>query len=826
MRHLFLMCAMLFGAWSTAQTAANEPDISDAKIGIVSGKVIDQNAKNPIPYASVVIKSASDKSVLTGGITNEDGSFEIKKIEDGTHIFEIQFIGYTTYTKTITINRGNRRINMGTISLEENVTELEGVDVVAERSTIEQKIDRKVINIGKDLTTQGATAAEIMNNIPSVNVDQQTGALSLRGNSNVRVMVDGKLSNVPVAQLLRQIPSTSIKKIELITNPSAKYNPEGMSGLINIVLHKNANIGFNGNANIGLGYEIEAKFNGSLDLNYRQGKFNFYGSYGNNTSKNVNIGQIERLDDPASSLNEQQFQYFYFLNNNKSNLYKFGLDFYLNEKNTISMFTNQNTFDGLGNADTDVVNSQDPGLNSTQLATFDDYNRTEQYNFVYKRDFAKEGHNLILEADYSNFDNTQDADFRTRGFSLVPDYMDFVGTQRDQSIVNLDYVNPLSEKSKLELGLESRIFETEVDYASTGFSFDGNGNLIPTPSTNFIYGMDIYSAYATFGQNFGKWSYQVGARVEDVSVIADTNGERTFTDDYFQVYPSAFVRFAPSEKNQYQVSYSRRVDRPGLQQVNPVREWSTPQLSSFGNQSLLPQFTNSFEVNYTHRMEKLGSISFGGFFRQINDEINRAVFVDRTDLTKQILTYENFADTEAYGVEINTNLNLTKWWSVNLSSEFFSQTQRGLTERLDPSIVNPTPDDITTDAIQVENNILNLRMNNSFKATKKLSFNVFGLYRGRSATLQIEQRPLYFVNLGARHTFAQGKGSVSLNFNDIFNTAQWGFDTDRPYPQEGHFNWESRTIFVGMSYQFGSGKNRALRRKQRDSNTKSGGGIL
>ena len=826
MRSLIMICALLMGAWSTAQPAPEEPSNLPAKIGTVTGRVIDQNLNQPVPYATVVIKSTEDGSAVTGGITAEDGTFEIEKIEEGNHILEIQFIGYKNFTRPISITRGNRRVDLGTITLEENVTELEGVDVVAERSTIEQKIDRKVINVGKDLTTQGATAAEIMNNIPSVNVDQQSGQLSLRGNSNVRVMVDGKLSNVPVAQLLRQIPSTSIKKIELITNPSAKYNPEGMSGLINIVLHKNANAGFNGNLNMGLGHEIEAKFNASLDLNYRQGKFNFYGSYGNNTSKDVNDGFIAQVDDASIPGDPNQLQNFYFFNNNKSNLYKLGLDFYLNDKNTVSFFTNQNFYDGLGTGNTDVISFENDGRNGNQLATFDDYNHNEQYNFVYKLDFEKEGHNIALEADYSLFNNDQDASFDYSGFFQVPDYMDFVGTERDQSIINLDYVNPLSEKSTLELGLESRLFETNVDYASTGLTYDASGNLVPTPDTNFIYGMDIYSAYATFGQNFEKWSYQVGARFEDVSVTADTNGERTFTDDYFQVYPSAFLRYAPSETNQYQISYSRRVDRPGLQQVNPIREWSTPQLSSFGNQNLLPQFTNSYEFNYTHRMEKLGSISFGTFFRQIQDEINRAVYVDRTDLTKQILTFANFNDTEAYGLELNTNLNFTEWWSMNLSAEFFSQTQRGLTERLDPSIINPTPEDITTEAIEVDNNIMNLRMNNSFKATKKLSFNLFGLYRGGLETLQVKQNPMYFINVGARYAFAEGKGSVSLNYNDIFNTAQWGFETDRPYSQRGQFNWESHTVFIGLSYQFGSGKNRALERKQRDDRTKSGDGIL
>ncbi|TRZ41798.1 outer membrane beta-barrel family protein [Robertkochia solimangrovi] len=822
--NLFL-CVLLFSIYSGAQTSAASHD--PLKIGTVTGKVIDATLKQPVPYATVVIKNKEDGSTVVGAITGEDGSFRLVDIGEGAFMFEVQFIGYENYTKAIEISRQSRNIDLGVIELKENVTELEGVDVVAERSTIEQKIDRKVINVGKDLTTQGATAADIMNNIPSVNVDQQSGALSLRGNSNVRVMVDGKLSNVPVAQLLKQIPSTSIKSIELITNPSAKYNPEGMSGIINIVLHKNANIGFNGNVNIGLGYEVEAKFNSSADLNYRNGKFNFYGSYGNNIGKQVNDGQIERLDLASSpDYNEYQVQKFGFNNNNKSHLYKLGFDFYLNDKNTISLFTNQNSFNGKGTGNTDVDAAEPSGIHGTQSFLMDDENLNEQYNFNYKLDFDKEGHNLELEADWSLFHSNQDARFNYSGFENISSYNDYVNTARDQVIVNLDYVNPIGEKSKLELGLESRNFETNVGYRSTGFTFNSSGDLVPTPDTEFVYGMDIYSAYATFGQNYEKWSYQVGARFETVSVAADTNQVRSFTDDYNQIYPSAFINYTPSEKNQYQISYSKRVDRPGLGQVNPIREWSTPLLSSFGNEELKPQFTNSFETNYTHRFEKLGSLTLGAFYRNIKDEINRAVYVDRLDITKQILTFRNFDDTEAYGVELSANIKPTEWWSINASTEFFAQTQRGLTERLDPEVSDPGVDDIITQEIEVNNGIFNFRMNNNFTVTKKLTLSVFGFYRGQSEDLQVQSFSMYFINTGARYAFADGNGTISLNFNDIFNTAQWAFKTDRPYPQRGQFNWESRTVYLGLQYRFSSGKVKSRQRKQRDDNTKSSEGIL
>ena len=817
MKKVVLLFALLLCSVPSTKLFGNNPE--NEAFGSISGTVIDNALQEPIAYAAVVIKSEDGAETITGGITSEDGTFEINKLPDGSFVLEVQFIGYKTHSQPLVISKNNRNLKVGTITLMENTEELAEVEVVAERTTIEQRVDRKVINVGKDLTTAGATASDIMNNIPSVNVDAQTGDITLRGNSNVRVMVDGKLSNVPVAQLLRQIPSTSIKSIELITNPSAKYNPEGMSGIINIVLHKNANIGFNGNVNLGLTKGIEAKFNSSIDLNYRSGKFNFYGNYGNNIGKYVNDGSIYRLE-------ENSLQEFDFFNNNKSHLYKLGVDFYLNDKNTISVFTNQNIFEGDGSGITDVTYNTDASRNVTQFFNDVSDNRSEQYNFNYKLDFGKEGHNIELEVDHNRFENNQDANFRSVGASLYPNYMDFVDTERTQTIANLDYVNPLDSISKLEVGLESRNFETDVDYASTGSSFNSNGVLVPTPDTNFVYGMDIYSAYATFGQNYEKWSYQMGVRIEDVEVQADTNQVRAFTDKYTEIYPSAFVTYSPDEKNQLQVSYSRRVDRPGLQQVNPIREFATPLISSFGNPNLVPQFTSSYEANYTRRI-KNGSITGGVFYRSIKDEINRAVFVDRLDFNKIILTFDNFNETSAYGFELSSNYRPAKWWNINGSFDIFSQTNRGITESIPGNIPDPTEDDITVESVKVDNTAWNLRMNNSFTVTKKLTLQAFGFYRGKNRNIQFNVKPMYFVNLGARYSFAEGKGTLSFNYNDIFNTMRFAFEGDRPYLQEGGFNWESNNVYVGLSYQFGSGKNRAKQRKRRDNRTKdTGGGIL
>lgn len=826
MKRTISLSILLFAFFSLSVNAYS-PEPDDAKKGTVTGRVLDAKLKQPLPYVNVIIKNSKGET-LTGGITLDDGTFKIEKIEEGNVTVSIQYIGYKTYNKNVALKRGNYNVNVGDIYLEEALESLDEVTIVAEVSTIQQKVDRKVITVGKDLTTAGPTASDIMNNLPSVNVDQQTGNISLRGNENVRVMVDGKLSNVPVAQLLRQIPSTSIKSIELITNPSAKYNPEGMSGIINIKLHKNTQIGFNGNLNVGVTKEIFAKFNSSIDMNYRNGKLNFYGNYGNNIGKYDNFGGIDRLDDDSR-------QDFKFGNNNQSHLYKFGVDFYMNDKNTISVFTNQNTFNGDGFGNTFITF---PGpINQAQLFSNVTDNISSQYNLAYKHIFnEEEDETLDIEIDHNNFENDEVANFDFQNFNFPPDYVDMVNTKRDQTFINVDYVKPLNETSKLEAGLEARFFNSDVDYASTGETFDGQGNVIPTPSTDFEYNRDIFSAYATFGKTINeKWNYQIGARFEHVTEDANAlqffNDNTTeaipFENEYFQVYPSIFVSYKASDKNTYQFSASRRVDRPGLQQVNPIREWATPRVSSFGNPQLLPQFTNSVELNYTRKLKK-GTITAGVFGRLIEDNINRFVRIDRNNVPagNAILTFDNFDNTTAYGVELSSNYRPTKWWSLNGSFDLYSQEQRGVTEIIDTDdIQNATADDIIAQTTKVDNVVWNLRVFNNFKASKKLSFSLFTMYRGEEKGIQFTRKPMFMVNTGMRYSFLEEqRATLSFNYSDIFNTMNFEFEGVTPFPSQGQFNWESNTWNIALSYRFGGGKYRALRRKQRDDNTKQGGG--
>ena len=775
-----------------------------AQKGSVSGKVIDKTSSLPISYVSIVVKDS--EKVVTGGLTDDNGNFEIKNLDPKKYTVEIQYMGYKTQTKISDLSAG-QTVNFGTIILEDEATKLNDVNIVVERSTIEQKIDRKVITVGRDLTTAGATAAEIMSNIPSVNVDQD-GRLSLRGNENVRVLVDGRPTNIEASQLLKQIPSTSIKRIELITNPSAKYNPEGMSGIINIVLHKSAADGFNASINSGLTIGRAPKGNNSINMNFRRNKVNFFGTYGNNYGQYYNDGDIRRIEEGSREV-------FDIVNDNKSQLFKIGMDFYIDDRNTISAYTNQNYSSGEGIIDLRLL-SIDPAQALTQRSIYIGEDHDAAYNLAYKHLFAKEGKTLDIEANHADSQGDQDANFDTDYVAPEPPVEDFiyddvVSDKRTTSTLNIDFVNPLTEKSTLELGAEARLITADNSYQTT------LGNV---GNSEYDYDLQIYSAYATFGQKFDKFNYQVGARFESYRVNAELNGENAYEDDYFTLYPSASLVYNPSEKNQYQLSYSRRVDRPSLEQTIPIRQFATPRVTSVGNPELDPQFTNSIEFNYTRMFEK-GSITSGIYFRHIDNEISRIIYPDpETPDTRQILSFDNFDDNTAFGFEVSANYKITAWWDIQPAIDFSSINQTGLVAvRQDDGNYEYQRRDVTAAAF-------NGRINSNFKATKQLRFLLFGFYRSEVEGIQSTSSEMYKIDAGGRYSFMDDKATISVRVNDIFDTQQYSFRADHPIPSRGTFGWESRTVFVGVNWMFGAGKNRELQRKQRDDNTKQSGGGL
>lgn len=773
--------------------------------GTIKGKIIEKNTKNAVGFASVAISANGE--IISGDLSDEDGSFTISNLPNQEVEVSVEYIGFKTYKNTVNLST-DKNIDLGTILLEADEEVLDAVVINAERSTMEQLVDRKVIRVGKDLSTAGASASDIMNNIPSVNVDQD-GNISMRGNQNVRVLIDGKPTHLDPKTLLKQIPSNSIEKIELITNPSAKYNPEGMSGMINFVLKKNMQDGFNGTYNGNITFAKVPKFNQTLDLNYRRGKVNFFGNYSYADQKTFNDGVMTQLDDMSS-------QIFDIVNNNKTHTFKVGFDIYANEKNTFSFYTNQTYSDGIGTVANSITGPTTPLF--LQTDQYNGSNKSQIYNAAYKKLFAKPGQTLDLEVNYNRTSDEQAGNFGIAGNSSTK-YNDKSDNTVDAVQANLDYVHPFNEKTKLEVGAEYRTTGIDNTYRTTNTI----GN-----QTDFEYNVDIASAYATFGSKFDKWGYQLGARLEKYNVNAHyVIGQEPadFKDNYLTVYPSAFLSYTPTQTDFLQISASRRVDRPNVWQTRPIRDYSTPRVIQIGNPELKPQFTNSIEFNYTKVFGVKGSATLGTYYRIVNDPIERTFYLDTTSddaiaERKMVMSYGNFDRSTAYGAELSANYKLTKWWDAQPSVEYYFRNQRGIV-----TVLNPDTNQGELQQREIDNGVFNARLNNNFKITNNLRASLFGFYRGNAKDINGQMNAMYKVDAGVRYSFWDNTANLSLRFNDVFNTMKASFEGDAPYRQTGEFTWESQSLFVGFQYMFGSGKNRALQRKYRDSNEaqKSGG---
>lgn len=802
MKRKFLTLAFILAA-STATWAQQ----SAKGNGTIKGKITEKTSALPIGFVSVAV--SANGQIISGDLTDEDGTFTINNLPNTTVEVSVEYIGFKTYTHSVNLT-DNKMVDLGTIALETDEQLLETIVIDAERSTMEQLVDRKVIRVGKDLSTAGASASDIMNNIPSVNVDQD-GNISMRGNQNVRVLIDGKPTHLDPKTLLKQIPSNSIDKIELITNPSAKYNPEGMSGMINFVLKKNMQDGFNGSYNANINFAKVPKYTQGIDLNYRKGKVNFFGNYSYSDQNTFHGGVMTQLDD-----NSQQT--FDIENDNKTHTFKVGFDVYANDKNTFSFYTNQTYADGIGTVANTISYPNNPLF--LQTDQYEGSNQTQIYNAAYKKLFAQAGQTLDFEVNYSKTNNAQGGifDILTQGNNP---YNDFSDNTVDAVQTNLDYVHPFNEKTKLEVGAEYR--STGIDNTYTTTNTLGN-------AASFDYQVAIASAYATFGSKFDKWGYQLGARLEKYNVEANYiigTEPADFNDDYLTVYPSAFLSYTPTQTDFFQISASRRVDRPNVWQTRPIRDYSTPRVVQIGNPELKPQFTNSVEFNYTKIFGVKGSATFGAYYRMINDPIERTFYLDTSSPEaiaekKMVMSFGNFDEATAYGAEISANYKITKWWDVQPSIEYYFRNQRGIV-----TVLNPDTNEGELQQREVDNGVFNTRINNNFKITNQLRASLFGFYRGDAKDINGTMKAMYKIDTGLRYSFWDNNANISLRFNDVFNTMKASFAGDAPYPQTGTFTWESQSLFVGFQYMFGSGKNRALQRKNRDKNeVQSSGGFF
>ncbi|CAM1371137.1 outer membrane beta-barrel protein [Tenacibaculum xiamenense] len=771
--------------------------------GEVHGYIYEQTKQIAIPFASITLKS-EEGEIIAGVVSNKTGKFSLKKIPFGTYVLDVQFMGFDSLVKNINLSKSNAKLQLNKLYLKESNVILDDVTVKKDETYIVQKIDRKVINIGKDITATGANALQVLQNAPSVSVDAQSGSISLRGNENVRILINGKPSNMDPAQLLRQTPSTLLKQIEIITSPSAKYNPEGMSGIINFILKKNADAGFNGTIMVGLEHSKHTRPNSSIDLNYNTGSINLYGNYSSYFGKLRTIQNIERVDKFLT----QDFDFLYDYNDHS---FRVGADLFIDKKNTVSVYTYQ-TVSRNSLSNNALFQSDTGNLYTPNISNYDFSERI--YNIDYKHTLKNEG-SIELEVNYSDYKNPEESINRLPQdpSNRLYHYNNDIDDTQKSWLINLDFEKIILDSVKLETGLEYRsqlmhnsiITNQEIEVGSPV-------TIVPRGNTNFNYDRFIYSAYFNLNKEFGKLSLQAGMRFEQYNVFGlFSNTEQIanvpYSDKEFNIYPSVFASYAITSKDNVQLAYSRRVERPSFTQVTPIQEWVSPLTTSQGNQNLSLQFTNSFEINYTRTIPK-GYIIFGTFYRRLSNRIGRTIQQSETNPDIQIMSYDNYDFADNYGVELSGSYKIYKWWNIVPSVEAYIQQSEGI---------------INNQMESVKNTYFKTVFRNSFKINKGFNAQLTINHRGRRKNIQFEVEPFTTVDLGASLNILNDKGTISIRGADIFNNFNYKYFSDNPFPQNGSYSLENDLFYIGFSYAFGGSEGKTRSRKERDDNESRGG---
>ena len=605
------------------------------------------------------------------------------------------------------------------------------------------------------------------------------------------------------SQLLKQTPSTLIKQIEIITSPSAKYNPEGMSGIINFILKKNTNTGFNGNVLVGLEHSKNTRTSKSLDLNYHIGSVNFFGSYSSNLGKYQTLQLLERTDKFLT-------QNFDFLYDYHDHTFRLGMDVSIDKQNTLSIHTFQTI------SDNSLRNNANIQLDSGQLVTpnLSQYSMSERmYNIDYKHDLKTNG-SIEVEVNYSIDKNPETSinTFPEDNENKLYDYVNAIDDTSKSWLVNIDFEKKIVDSIQLELGLEYRsqllhnsiVTNQEIEVGTPPM-------IVQRGNTEFDYDRFIYSGYFNLKKDFKKISLQAGVRFEQYNVLGTFSNTQQikdipYSDKAFNIYPSAFVTYAISEKDDLQLTYHRRVERPSFIQITPIQEWVSPLTTSQGNQKLSLQLTNSFEMNYNRSFSK-GSVNFGTFYRKLSNRIGRIIQKDELDADKQVISYGNYDFAENYGVEFSLKYKIVKWWNIFSSTETYIQQSEG----------------IINDQIEVvENTYSKTIFRNNFKVTDWFEIQLMVNHRGRRKNIQFEVEPYTTVDIGASVTILNDKATISIRGSDVFNALDFRYASNNPFPQKGFYDLEYDQIYVGFSYAFGTSEVKKRSRRQRDNNESSG----
>lgn len=792
-----------------------------ASAATVKGKIIDGNTKLPLEYVNISITNNNENNQLeTGETTNEKGVFECKVLV-GDFTVNISFIGYKSFTKKIKIKNLSEEVNIGTIALQEDSKMLDAVEIVSQGTQMRLEIDKKVFSVDQNLAAAGASASEILKNIPSVEVDGD-GNVSLRNNSNVEVWINGKPSGLTAenrGNILEQIPAETIENIELMTNPSAKHNPEGTAGVINIVMKKTKQKTYYGSVNTGIMYPIKGLPGGNLgaSFNYGNEHIDFYANIGTNCRNTIRGSESNRFmlngTDTISKL--------YSNNNSKNNMVngylRTGLDYHINKRNTIGVAFFGMYGHGKSN---NIIDYQTYSYADGVYVPDRTYSRNNpakntgpmlNAEISYRHDFAKEG--SFLTADFSVWNNNrrkENSHIQTI-FSETDTLISGNETENSSNKNlyfegNIDFTYKFSPKSKLEVGWRSNSNQQQgVNSAVDNLTKKG----IDSYKNDFYYTDYVHALYATYGNMWGNFSMQLGLRgeytqrkFESVSV----NNKSSYKDCYFQYYPTVHLAYNFKNNQDLQLNYTRRVNRPRGGQVNPFKNYSDSTNISYGNPSLMPQYSSAVELNYLKMWEN-HSLSASAYYRFTDDVIQNVSYKNGNILEN---TFINISRQQSAGLEIVGKNKLWKILDLTTSINLYY-------DKLDSAIfLNP----YTKESLLIPEQqtfTWSARIMANVMITKTTTAQLTARYRSPKVIAQGNESHDYAIDLGVRQTFLNRNLSLNIFIRDLLDSHTHKRETfGSGFYQVSESFWGGRTIGFTLSYNFGS-----LRKKPQEKHQHS-----
>jgi len=788
--------------------------------GTVSGKLVDGNSGQPLDFASVSLTNKADKTVK-GIQTDLNGNFKIDGLKDGAYTFKATFLGYLTFTQdNITISPSGKLVQLGAVKIKPAKGVLKEVVVTGQRSQIKLSADKKVFSVDQSLVSQGGSATDLLTNVPSVQVDVE-GNVALRGSNNVRVLVNGKpsaISGGSVSDILQSIPASAIENIEVITNPSSKYDAEGQSGIINIVLKRNAQLGFNGSVAGTVGNQKTQ--NASLNLAYQTSKVNLFGNYSYRKANRIGNGYTNRTTFPGTAdailQNQVSDQTFKF---NSHNI-RTGIDINLDSKTVLTLSDNLNIRDRdrFQNGGTTIMKqgvlTQGLNQNNGSNNSGNNFDLNADFNHKYK----KQGQELTANVGYSSQKEDGDENLYTLYKFYAPAGADSIfrqnnintGRQRNWNF-QADYTMPLGKESKLEAGYRSTFNRNDNDFQAFAL-VDGTENQFlydATRSNHLVYNEQVHALYSNYQQQFGKFGVQAGLRLEDAHIRSRLVGTPDeYKQDYFRVYPSVFLSDKLTENQTLQLSYTRRVSRPRDRQINAFLDRSDPLNYQQGNPNLKPEDTHAFELSYMNYWNAL-TFTSSIYYRYTNENIQQVrTFIDTT---RTLTQFQNVSSAANAGYELIAKLTASSKLDLTGNVNVYYRNIKG---------------DVDLNVLPTSGYAFNGNLTANIKPVKKLGIQLRGDYQGKQVIAQGYSKAMYGLDGGVRYDITKAL-NVSGNVRDIFNTRKFGSIIDNstlstPFISESYRRFSFRTISFTVSYRFGN--NGAEQKKKKNQDQDNGGG--